>query len=67
MMATTGLTATKQNILQYLLKQGRATAQQLAKAFDLGEAFFPIAMKSLRFLFWIRWPKLWEKRELARF
>lgn len=35
MMATTGLTATKQNILQYLLKQGRATAQQLAKAFDL--------------------------------
>lgn len=34
-MATTSLTATKQNILEYLLKQGQATAQQLAKAFDL--------------------------------
>ena len=34
-MATTGLTTTKQNILQYLLKQGQATAQQLATAFDL--------------------------------
>ena len=34
-MATTGLTTTKQNILQYLLKQGKATAQQLAKAFEL--------------------------------
>lgn len=29
-MTTTGLTSTKQNILQHLLKQGQATAQQLA-------------------------------------
>ena len=34
-MATTGVTSTKQNILRYLLKQGQATAQQLAKAFEL--------------------------------
>jgi DeoR family transcriptional regulator, suf operon transcriptional repressor len=30
-MTTTGFPSTKQNILQYLLKQGQATAQQLAK------------------------------------
>lgn len=30
-MTTTGLTSTKQNILQYLFKQGQATAQQLAQ------------------------------------
>lgn len=34
-MATTGVTTTKQNILRYLLKEGQATAQQLAKAFEL--------------------------------
>lgn len=30
-MTTTGLPSTKHNILQYLLKQGQATAQQLAR------------------------------------
>ena len=30
-MTTTGLPSTKQNILQFLLKQGRVTAQQLAQ------------------------------------
>ena len=32
---TTGFPSTKQNILQYFLKQGRATAQQLAKALKI--------------------------------
>ncbi|GAB4536337.1 MAG: iron-sulfur cluster biosynthesis transcriptional regulator SufR [Pleurocapsa sp.] len=34
-MTTTGLTSTKQNILQYLLKQGQATAKQLAETLNL--------------------------------
>ncbi|MGL5076065.1 MAG: iron-sulfur cluster biosynthesis transcriptional regulator SufR [Waterburya sp.] len=34
-MMTTGLTSTKQNILQYLLKQGQASAQQLAQDLKL--------------------------------
>ncbi len=34
-MTTTGLPSTKQNILQYLLKQGQATAQQLAHDLNL--------------------------------
>jgi DeoR family suf operon transcriptional repressor len=34
-MTTTGLPSTKQNILQYLLKQDKATAQQLANALNI--------------------------------
>lgn len=34
-MTTTGLTSTKQNILQFLLKQGQAAARQLAQELDL--------------------------------
>ncbi len=34
-MITTGFPSTKQNILQYFLKQGQATAQQLAKALNI--------------------------------
>jgi DeoR family suf operon transcriptional repressor len=34
-MTTTGLPSTKQDILQYLLKQGQATAQELAQALDI--------------------------------
>lgn len=36
-MTTTGLTSTKQNILQYLLKQGQANAQQLAQDLNLSK------------------------------
>ena len=36
-MTTTGLPSTKQNILQALLKQDRATAGQLAQALDLSK------------------------------
>ena len=34
-MITTGLPSTKQTILQYLLKQGQATAKQLAQALNI--------------------------------
>lgn len=34
-MTTTGLPSTKQNILQYLLKQGQATAHQLAQDLEI--------------------------------
>jgi DeoR family transcriptional regulator, suf operon transcriptional repressor len=34
-MMTTGLPSTKQSILQYLLKQGRATAKELAQALNI--------------------------------
>lgn len=34
-MTTTGLPSTKQNILQYLIKQGQATAQQLAQDLEI--------------------------------
>ncbi len=34
-MTTTGFPSTKQSILQYLLKQGEATAQQLATALQI--------------------------------
>ncbi len=34
-MKTTGLPSTKQNILQFFLKEGKGTATQLAKALDL--------------------------------
>jgi DeoR family transcriptional regulator, suf operon transcriptional repressor len=34
-MTTTGIPSTKQDILQLLLKQGRATAQELAKKLDI--------------------------------
>ena len=36
-MTTTGLPSTKQNILQYLLKQGQANAQQLAQDLSLSK------------------------------
>jgi DeoR family transcriptional regulator, suf operon transcriptional repressor len=35
MMATTHQTSTKQDILQYLLEQGQATAQELAESLDI--------------------------------
>jgi DeoR family suf operon transcriptional repressor len=34
-MTTTGFPSTKQDILQYLLKQGQATAHELAKSLDI--------------------------------